>query len=173
LVLSSCSSVGSSPSVSVGQAGTPTSTASAPTPTAGVTTCQTTQLILAYDSEQNGLSNFANLYRLTNTSQQTCTLDGYPGVQLLDANQQPMTVTVSQQTSAYLYINQQPQQVMLASGASGYFMLEWNAGPNSCSGAAFVVVTPPGNQTNIRLADMVDVCTGSVIVSPIEPTAFS
>ena len=173
LVLSSCSIAGSSPSVSVSQARTPTTTASVPTPTTGVTTCRTTQLTLAYDSEQNGLSNFANLYRLTNTSQQTCTMDGYPGLQLLDANQQPMTITVSQQTSAYLYTNQQPQQVTLAPGASGYFMLEWNAGPNSCPGATFVVVTPPDNQNNLRLADMVDVCTGSVIVSPIEPTSFS
>jgi hypothetical protein len=140
-----------------------------------VTNCQTTQLTLGLHSQRSGASNFANIYRLDNTSQHTCTLEGYPAVQLLTMSQQPLAIGVSQQTSAYLYSEQPPQLVALAPGASAYFILEWNAavnGSGTCPGAAFVVVTPPGNQANLRFASMVDVCTGSVIVSPIESTAF-
>jgi hypothetical protein len=178
LGLSSCSSTASateSPTVAETPTATvlPTATES-PTATA-VTNCQTTQLTLGMQSQQSGASNFANIYRLKNTSQQTCTLEGYPGVQLLNSSQQSLTIGVSRQTSAYLYNNQQPQLVTVAPAASAYFILEWNAGVNgsgNCPGAAFVLVTPPGNQYNLRISSVVDVCTGSVIVSPIEPTAF-
>jgi hypothetical protein len=172
LGLSSCSSTATDTQSSTATQ-VPTVTQS-PT-TIAVTYCQTTHLSLGMQSQQNGASNFANVYSLENTSQQTCTLEGYPGVQLLNAGQQPLAIAVSQQTSAYLYNNQQPQLVTLAPATSAYFILEWNAGVNgsgNCPGAAFVVVTPPGNQANLRIASMVDVCTGSVIVSPIEPTAF-
>ena len=100
-------------------------------------------------------------------------------MQLLNASQQPLTIGVTQQTSAYLYNNQQPQLVTLAPAASAFFIVEWNAGVNgsgNCPGAAFVWVTPPGplpdDQGNLSISSKVDVCTGSVIVSPIEPTAF-
>jgi Protein of unknown function (DUF4232) len=179
VTLSSCSSsAGSSPSVILGQAPTPTATVigSSPTQSPGgavVTNCQTSQLTLAKQGDENGLGNFANIYRLQNTSQQTCTLEGYPGVQLLDENQQPMSITVLQQTSAYLYNTQTVQLVTLAPGASGYFILEWSAGPGSCTGAASVLVTPPGDQTSLQFANTIQACTGKVIVSPIEPAAFT
>jgi hypothetical protein len=147
--------------------------------TTGLTNCQTGELALGLQSQQSGASNFANIYRLENTSQQTCTLEGYPGVQLLNASQQSLTIGVSQETSAYLFNNQQPQLVTLAPAASAYFILEWNAavnGSGNCPGAAFVLVTAPGpqpgDQGNLSISSMVDVCAGSVIVSPIEPTAF-
>ena len=100
-------------------------------------------------------------------------------MQLLNESQQSLTIGVSKQTSAYLYNNQQPQLVTLAPAASAYFILEWNAavnGSGNCPGAAFVWVTPPGpqpgDQGNLSISSTVGVCTGSVIVSPIEPTAF-
>src|SRR5215469_5362287 len=159
VTLSSCSSsAGSSPSVVLGKTPADTATGSSPTqsPTgAMVANCQTSQLTLAKQGDENGLGNFANIYRLQNTSQQTCTLEGYPGVQLLDANQQPMPITVLQQTSAYLYNTQSVQLVTLAPGTSGYFILEWSAGPSSCGGAASVLVTPPGDQTSLQIASMI------------------
>jgi hypothetical protein len=129
--------------------------------------------MLSKQGDENGLGNFANIYRLQNTSQQTCTLEGYPGVRLLDEKQLPMSITVLQQTSAYLYTTQNVQLVTLAPGASGYFILEWSAGPGSCGGAASVVVTPPGDQTSLQIANTIQACTGTVIVSPIEPAAFT
>ncbi|HLY30014.1 MAG TPA: DUF4232 domain-containing protein [Ktedonobacterales bacterium] len=166
LGLASCSSTLSSTE-------SPTATAS---PTAiAVAPCQTTQLTLGMQSQLSGASNFATIYRLDNTSRQSCTLEGYPEVHLLTVSQQPLTIGVNQQTSAYLYTDQLPQRVTLAPAASAYFILEWNAavnGSGTCPGAAFVVVTPPGNTATLRIASKVDVCTGSVIVSPIEPTAF-
>lgn len=179
MTMSSCSSsAGSSPSAALGQTPTPTATAIGSSPTqspsgAVVTNCQTSQLTLAKQGDENGLGNFANIYRLQNTSQQTCTLEGYPGVQLLDANQQPMSITVLQQTSAYLYNTQTVQLVTLAPGTSGYFILEWSAGASSCGGAASVLVTPPGDQTSLQIANTIQACTGKVIVSPIEPAAFT
>jgi hypothetical protein len=177
VTLSSCSSsASSSPSANPGQAPTTTATGSSRTQSPGgavVTNCHTSQLTLAKQGDENGLGNFANIYRLQNTSQQTCTLEGYPGVQLLDASHQPMSITVLQQTSAYLYNTQTVQLVTLAPGASGYFILEWSAGASSCGGAASVLVTPPGDQTSLQIANTIQACTGNVIVSPIEPAAFT
>jgi hypothetical protein len=180
LGLSSCASTATATHLPTAtQLPTATESPTATAVTAGLTNCQTTQLTLGFQGQQSGASNFANIYSLKNTSQQTCTLEGYPGVQLLNASQQSLTIAVSQQTSAYLYNNQQPQLVNLAPAASAYFIVEWNAavnGSGTCPGAAFVLVTPPGpqpgDQGNLSISSMVDVCTGSVIVSPIEPTAF-
>jgi len=182
LALSSCSSTSPStvaPTSAVAPTATVLPTATLSPTTTALTNCQTTQLSLGLQSQQSGLSNFANIYSLTNTSAQTCTLDGYPLVQLLNASQQSLSIGVSKQTSAYLYNNQQPQLVSLAPAASAYFILEWNAGVNgsgNCPGAAYVWATPPGpqpgDQGQLSIASAVDVCTGSVILSPIEPTAF-
>jgi len=37
-----------------------------------------------------GVGNLALMYRLHNRSAQACTLYGYPGIQLLDANRRPL-----------------------------------------------------------------------------------
>jgi hypothetical protein len=179
VTVSSCSSsAGSSPSAILGQTSTPTATATVSSPTQSPTravaaNCQASQLTLTKQGDENGLGNFANIYRLQNTSQQTCTLEGYPGVQLLDESQQPLSITVLQQTSAYLYPTQTVQLVTLAPSASGYFMLEWWASPTSCGGATSVLVTPPGDQTSLQIANAIQVCTGKAIVSPIEPAEFT
>jgi hypothetical protein len=83
-----------------------------------------------------------------------------------------MTFTINQQTSAYLYNMGDPKLMTLAPGQTGYFILEWSAGPVSCAGAAYVVVTPPGDQTSLQIGDMLEICTGPVIVSPIGASPF-
>jgi len=176
VTLSGCSSLAGSSSPTLGQAPTATGVASSPTQSpagTAATTCRTSQLALGRQGDRNGLGNFAVLYSLQNTSQQTCTLQGYPEIQLLDTNQQAMTFTVNQQSSAYLYNMGEPQLMTLAPGQSGYFVVEWSAGPASCAGAAYLEVTPPGDQTRLQIADMLEICTGPVIVSPIGTSPFN
>jgi hypothetical protein len=78
-----------------------------------------------------------------------------------------MTFAVEQKASAYLFNTQKPALVTLAPGASSYFMLEWSAGPTSCPGTAFVLLTPPGDQATLQIASAMEICAGPVIVSPI------
>jgi hypothetical protein len=152
MALSGCSTL-------AGQSGTATGTAGA--------NCQTAQLTLGEAGDESGDGNFATVFELRNRVQQTCTLEGYPGVELLDASERPMTFAVEQETSAYLVNAQKPGLVTLAPGASSYFLLEWSAGPTSCPGTAFVLLTPPGDQTSLRIASVMEICSGPVIVSPI------
>jgi hypothetical protein len=164
LGLSSCSST-SSPATS------PTATHS-PTATA-LTTCQAIQLTLGIQSEQSGNGNRAYLYQLENNASDACTLEGYPVVRVLNMQLQPLPIPVSQQTSAYLYTNAQPQLVTLASAANAYFVVEWvgaEYGSGTCISAGWVEVILPGNQLPLAFPSPIAVCTGGVAVSPIEPT---
>jgi Protein of unknown function (DUF4232) len=171
--------------------GASTTTAGAAPPTATVTpatpatatastqaqTCQSSQLTLALDHTGVALGHVASVLRLDNSSQQACTLDGYPTVQLLDARQQPLPTHQQQTTMAYTFTVPVPQPVVLASGASAYFHLEWSDMPpsgQSCSyNAAYLQVTPPQNQTPLPILPGfgTSICDGNIITSPIVPSS--
>ena len=140
-------------------------------------TCQTSQLTLTLDRSGVALGHVSVLLRLANRSQQTCVLDGYPRLQLLDAHQQPLPTHEQQTTSAYTFTVPAPQPVVLAPGAGAYVHLEWRDVPLSdqpCfSGVAFLQVTPPHNQTPLLLALDAGGCDGTLITSPFEPTVAS
>jgi hypothetical protein len=54
--------------------------------------CEAQQLSLTFDKSGAALGNDAAQFVLTNQSQESCTLTGYPSLQLLDARHQPIHV---------------------------------------------------------------------------------
>jgi hypothetical protein len=156
---------------------TATSTATAPETSLPGPTCQTSQLALVQDHNGVALGHVSVLLRIDNRSQQTCALEGYPTLQLLDARQQPLPTHQQKTTMAYTFTVPAPLRVVLAPGASAYIHLEWSdvapSGQACSSGAAFLRITPPQNQTPLLAQLPIGACDGAIITSPLEPSAAS
>ncbi len=110
-------------------------------------------------------------FGLTNRGTVTCTLFGYPGMQLLGANGQPLPTTVIR--GQYEVVDAVPEQtVTLAPGAQArfYFMFSDTLGggyPAVCPTAATVEVTPPGAYNHLVVATNIAPCEGHIWVSPV------
>ena len=154
-----------------------TSTATAPETSMPGPNCQTRQLALVQDHNGVALGHVSVLLRIGNRSQQTCALEGYPTMQLLDARQQPLPTHQQKTTMAYMFTVPAPLPVVLAPGASAYVHLEWSdvaPSDQACSsGAAFLRITPPQNQTPLLAQLPICACDGAIITSPLAPSAAS
>ena len=111
---------------------------------------------------------------LTNTSSATCTLEGYPGMQLLDATGAdiPTTVVRGQFRFPDPAANQPPSLVTLAPHATGTFSLSYEDVPvgneTSCPTSAQAEVTPPNDVTHLVMPLQIAPCgNGTVHVSPV------
>ena len=158
------------------QSAAPPATVRPSTPTHARTgsTCQTSQLTLAYDRSDALVANRADQFTLQNTSTSLCALFGYPHIQMLLANRHPTPTHATQATTAYLF-RAALKVVALQAGAKSYFSVEWVAGTcakSATTAGAFVQVTPPGDTgiltTSVRdgADGGIDAC-GKIVVSPI------
>ncbi len=137
-------------------------------------TCQTSQLTLTYDGSDGLVANRADQFTLQNTSTSTCTLSGYPHIQILLADRHPTPTHATQATSAYLF-QTSLKVVALQAGAKSYFTIEWVGGKcaqHASTAGAFVQITPPGDiailTTSTRAgADGGIDAYGNIVVSPI------
>ncbi len=159
---------------------TPTQPPATPTEMTGVSICQTNQLALAYDKSDALVSNRGDQFSLQNTSASTCTLEGYPNVQMLLATHWETPTQETQDTNSYFFASAvQVQTVSLQPGAKAYFVISWIAGQCAQSAAttgSYIQVTPP-DDTGILIvptsdgADSgIDAC-GTIHVSPIAATS--
>ena len=142
-------------------------------------TCQTSQLTLAFDRSNGLVANRADQFTLRNTSTSRCTLFGYPHIQLLLANSHPTPTQVRQATSAYLF-QAALKSVSLQAGAKSYFIVEWVSGTcadYTSTAGEFVQVTPPGGtgilttSTRAGADSGIDAC-GNIVVSPISEVSI-
>jgi hypothetical protein len=130
--------------------------------------CQTQQLLLAFDEGGVAVGNAGAQFVFANQSKGSCTLVGYPALQLLDARHQPIRAQVGQATVAYLYSTHAPHRFVLQAGEKAYFVVEWsNLG--CATPSAFLRVTPPDNQTPLLIAFRFCAYEEYVEISPLEP----
>ncbi|MEZ0091007.1 DUF4232 domain-containing protein [Streptacidiphilus sp. EB129] len=103
---------------------------------------------------QEGMGNRGEDLVLTNTSHQTCTVYGYPGVGLQNARHSVLPIKVVW-GSTYFAADPRPHTITLKPGQSAYADLAWNApyGTRSVT-PSYLEVTPPNEFTyrTIRFA---------------------
>jgi hypothetical protein len=166
-LFSSCSSGSSNTNVGTNTTAT-TTTAST---SAGPTTCQASQLRASRVASSAAAGHIAVTYGLTNASAATCTLFGYPGLQMLDASGRPIPTQVSHGGS-FTFPVETPMLVTMSAGAQASFFLGYADVPSgnetSCPQSARLDITPPGSTGTVQLADQIAPCgRGSVTVSPV------
>jgi Protein of unknown function (DUF4232) len=184
LLASACSSGGSSTPTTSGSTtttGATTSTTSSTTTSSSTTTtsstsstCQPSQLSMAVGQGSGAAGTIAESIVMTNTSTTTCTMFGYPGMQLLDANGNALPTNVVRGGATFLSAaaNQSPSTVTLAPGKVASFGLVYSDVPvgtqTSCPTSAKSEITPPNDTAFAVIALAISPCNGGTVhVSPV------
>ncbi|QMU70254.1 DUF4232 domain-containing protein [Streptacidiphilus sp. P02-A3a] len=143
----------------------------APRAAAAPQRCHTTALGASLRVPPNhvGMGNAYGELVLTNTSHQTCTVYGYPGLGLQNANHRVLPIRVKW-GSTWFAADPRPHTVTLKPGQSAYANLAWNEpyGTKSVT-PSYLEVTPP-DETTFRL---VRFAQGAINDGTLSVTALS
>jgi hypothetical protein len=145
------------------------------TTTATTAMCQSTQLSVSPMQGSGAAGTIEMSVVLTNRGSSTCSLFGYPGMQLLDASGANLPTNVIRGGGPLFPVaaaNQAPKTVLIAPGASGSFGLSYSDVPvgneTSCPTSANAEITPPGNTSSVTVALAIAPCGGGTVhVSPV------
>lgn len=148
--------VPSTPDLGTTHPSTPPTAAHPPTAhpqPAGPARCHTGDLSARLGFIEGAAGNRYSALVLTNRSGHTCTVYGYGGLQLLDANRQPVPTRQARDPQV------PPQRVLLRPGMSAHADLHWGAVPSgdeSVTGPcepepAYLLVTPPDETRSLRI----------------------
>jgi membrane-bound inhibitor of C-type lysozyme len=132
--------------------------------------CRTADLRLAAGETDAGAGNRAQILTLTNAGTTPCSLSGYPGVSLLDANGRPVSGVRSDQNPGTA------AQVTLPAGGRAFFDFAWNVVPNeaegqtTCPTATRVTVRLGADTATLALPLTFTPCGGRIRVNPVRAT---
>lgn len=121
---------------------------------------------------QDGAAGHIHLVlTLTNTTATSCTLSGYPTLEMLDGGGKPMLTRISH--SDVSFAPTAPHRVLLAPSASASFDVGYSHVPvgseTSCPAASAVLVRVASGGKGLRLAQRMDPCNhGAVATSAFE-----
>jgi Protein of unknown function (DUF4232) len=128
--------------------------------------CSSGQLSAKVGRVGVALGNVGVIFTFTNTSARNCSLQGYPGVHMLDANGDPLPTEVTDGV-AYTVPSIPEQVVDLVPGASASFDLGYSDstgyGTAICPVAASLAISPPGAQQPILVTVEIDAYGGPTI----------
>ena len=184
LGLAACSSPSSSSpptsastTTSTAPATTTTGSPASTTTTAGSTVCLASALKMAATNGSGAAGTIEMAVTMANQGSASCTLNGYPGMQLLDASGADLPTTVIRGGGpmfADAAANQAPAQVVLAPGAVAKFSFSYEDVPvgneTSCPTSTSSEITPPNDYSYAVIALAIAPCGGGTIhVSPVYP----
>jgi hypothetical protein len=134
------------------------------------------QLKVTVGPSNGAAGTIYNAMMLTNMSGNTCTLNGYPGMQLLNAQGQNLPTNVVRggvnfQDAA---ANQPPSTVTLASQQAAQYDWTYSDVPvgnqQTCPMSSSALVTPPNSFTSTTISLQIPSCgDGTLHVSPVFP----
>ncbi len=158
-------------------AATTTSTTGGSTTTstaAGVATCQPAQLRVVPQQGTGAAGTITMTVSLTNVSSTTCTLQGYPGMQLLAASGASLPTNVVRGGVQFptAAANQSPSLVTLAPQQAATFSLSYEDVPvgneTTCPTSAKAEITPPNDVAHAVVTLAISPCNGGTVhVSPV------
>jgi hypothetical protein len=146
----------------------PSTAAQAGSTASAAARCRVGQLAV-HQTEQQGAAGSIHLdYAFTNTSSKACTLDGYPGLGLLDAHGRPLPTHVLRQPSVVVPAVAE-RRVTLAPGRRAWFYAGYSdVSPTACIVASRLEVTPPDAYGHLTIPTRMAPCGGGRInVSPV------
>lgn len=145
---------------------------------AGSTRCHASDLTVAHASNGAAAGSLSERVTFTNTSGATCTLTGYPGMQMLGAQGQHLTTTVHR--GAASSVPPVPERtVTLAPGGTASFIAGWADATGyagaTCPTSTQVEITAPNDYTSNTIAwqitpyggDIPHLQCGEIAVSPV------
>ncbi len=180
--LAACSSTASSPTTTTttaahsGSSATTSSTASSstsspPTSSGGPSPCATTALTGTIAGSSGAAGTIETTIGLKSAATAPCTLDGYPGLLLLDAAGTGLPTNVVRKGS-YSFTAMAPTSVTVTPGGSAFFNIGYSDVPvgseTSCPSSTTLEVTPPNAYDHLVVAATLAPCGGgTMVVSPV------
>jgi hypothetical protein len=130
--------------------------------------CRSAQLQLRTGRTEGATGHRYVTYGLRNRSGAACTMFGYPGVQLLDADGRALRTVLR-----HGELGTGPaRRVLLRPGGWGFFVVEegvipYDTDPQPCPAAASIAVTPPQQRQALTAPTALAPCGGRLTVSPV------
>lgn len=139
---------------------------------AAIPRCQSGALYIALvpHDGQGATGHLDVVFSVTSVAQTSCYLEGYPGIQLINASGHNIATHLTW-GGGFFFANRPKQYVVLGTGKSAYFALGWTHFPSpgqSCPTTKYLLVTPPDDYNPIVVSAVIrQVCGGNVSASPI------
>jgi len=157
----------SAPSSTVGST-VPSSTTTSP---GGPSQCPTSRLTASVYGSSGAAGTIETTIALTSSSTGSCTLGGYPGLQMLNGAGANLPTNVIRKGS-YPFTAMAPAVVTVAPGQAVYFNMGYSDVPTgsetSCPTSTTLAVTPPNSYTSTTVSAQLGPCgNGSITVSPV------
>ncbi|NNN22315.1 MAG: DUF4232 domain-containing protein [Acidimicrobiales bacterium] len=163
----------SSTSTSTTATGTSTSATSSPVATTtkpSIGRCTRGNLSAAKGSSQGAAGTIAAEITFTNVGTSTCTLDGYPGLQLLSSTGAALPTNVVRGGAAGASVT--PSNIALVTNGKASFVLSFSDVPTgnqtTCPNSAQVEITPPNDFGYLTIPLVISPCdSGKINVSAV------
>ncbi len=144
----------------------PAATSGSSTGSASVPRCLTSQLSFRFST--NGAAGSIHINGdLTNRSQRSCSLYGYPGLGLLDKRGASLASTVLRSPSVVVPAVAKRLVVLRPSGTARFYAGYSDVDPQPCRSAAQLEVTPPNAYRHLTVPAAIAPCGGIIHVSPV------
>jgi hypothetical protein len=151
------------------------SRAEAARPLLSARTCQNTQLTIRASASQGAAGHIAIIYRIHNLTAATCTLYGYPGVQLLDRHF--LSLPTHEHRSPGNLVGAIPKRlVSVGPHGNAYFALGYSdvqIDSQPCVTAFYLMIFAPNDLLPVvtyaagPFAGGILACSGNINVSPV------
>jgi hypothetical protein len=136
--------------------------------------CHTAGLALDLVGSDVGAGNIVATFRFTNATGVPCTLEGFVGAQLLDAQDNPLPTAVAR-GGGRLAAEPGPRVVRLPAGGTALFRMHWAQVPvgneTSCSVSARMAIIPPDEFAPLLVDVAARACGGGRLdVGAVQPS---
>lgn len=132
--------------------------------------CYNIQLMVTRYKSGVGLGHIGLVYRIHDLWDRPCTLQGFPGLELLDRDFHSLP-THLEHDNGYLIGDVPTRQVHLDEHHDAYFALEYHDNPvgsEACPGAHYLMIIPPSDRLPLVTYSRITACGGVVDVSPVQ-----
>lgn len=145
-----------------------------PTPTASATAapvCQSISIAAGLGQSSNAAGHQAWTIVLTNDSTASCSLDGFPTLQLMNGTTDVSTTQTDGNSPAGAQISDTPTLVNIAPDSAASFVVQWldvPTGSQQCNAAYELGISLPGGGGKVMAAmGQIMPCGGDLYVSPV------
>jgi hypothetical protein len=148
-------------------------TASSPTPTSTPPpgppkNCTASDVSVVPGKFDSGTKVASGTFVFTNTVGASCWMEGFPGLQMLDASGADLKTQVVQDPAPVPV-----KRFLLKASHSASFSYTYRAIPNGaqqCPSSAAVQISPPRGSASVKVTFAMAPCAGTVSVSAVEPS---
>ena len=168
LVAAACGAGSPSPG-HAGEGATSAPTSSTTSVPAALAHCQAAGLSGSAEGTAGAAGTIEITVQLRNIGTAGCTIEGYPGLQLVDSNGAELHTSVIRGGS-YRFTDLVAAPVTLPAQASAYFNVGYSdvpSGQSACEDGAALWVTPPDDVDHVVVTQQSTVCSGTLTVSPV------